>query len=94
MPYRDGGVPRRYRPDYIVRLDDGRGAGDPLHLVAEVKGYRRGDAQLKATVMHTQWVPGVNALGDWGRWTFAEFTAVFEIEADFAKLVDGFLVAA
>ena len=91
VPYRDGGAPRRYRPDYIVRLDDGRGAGDPLHLVAEVKGYRRGDAQLKATAMRTQWVPGVNALGDWGRWAFAEFTAVFEIEADFARLVDSLL---
>ncbi len=74
VPYRDGATPRRYRPDYIVRLDDGRGPDDPLNLVAEVKGFRRGDAQLKATVMRTQWVPGVNALGDWGRWAFAEFT--------------------
>ncbi len=66
VPYRDGATPRRYRPDYIVRLDDGHGPDDPLNLVAEVKGYRRGDAQLKATTMRTQWVPGVNALGDLG----------------------------
>ncbi len=91
IPYRDGATPRRYRPDYIVHIDDGHGPGDPLNLVAEVKGYRRGDAQLKASTMHTLWIPGVNALGTWGRWVFAEFTAVFEIEAAFAKLVDGLL---
>ena len=91
VPYRDGAIPRRYRPDYIVRIDDGHGPDDPLQLVAEVKGYRRGDAQLKATVMRTQWVPGVNALGDFGRWAFAEFTALYKIEADFAKLVDTLL---
>jgi type III restriction enzyme len=91
VPYRDGGTPRRYRPDFIVRLDDGHGADDPLNLVAEVKGYRRGDAQLKASTMRTLWVPGVNALGGWGRWAFVEFTAVFEIEAAFGALVDGLL---
>ena len=41
VPYRDGATPRRYWPDYIVRLDDGRGPEDPLHLVVEIKGYRR-----------------------------------------------------
>jgi len=91
IPYRDGATPRRYRPNYIVRIDDGHGPDDPLNLVAEVKGYRRGDAQLKASTMRTLWVPGVNALGTWGRWAFAEFTAVFEIEAAFARLVDSLL---
>lgn len=91
IPYRDGATPRRYRPDYIVRIDDGHGPDDPLNLVAEVKGYRRGDAQLKASTMRTLWVPGVNALGTWGRWAFAEFTAVFEIEAAFGRLVDELL---
>ena len=85
VPYRDGATPRRYRPDYIVRLDAGQ--DDPLNLVIEIKGYRKGDAQLKAETMRRLWVPGVNATGAHGRWTFAEFTAVFDIEADFNKLV-------
>ncbi len=38
--------------------------------------------------METYWVPGVNNLGGYGRWAFAEFTEVYEIEADFAKKVE------
>ena len=33
--------------------------------------------------MDTYWVPGVNNLGTHGRWAFAEFTEVYQIEADF-----------
>ena len=42
VPYRDGATPRRYLPDFILRVDDGR--PDPLNVVVEIKGYRRGDA--------------------------------------------------
>lgn len=87
VPYRDGSAPRRYIPDMVVRLDDGRGPGDLLNLVLETKGYRKGDAQLKAETMNTLWVPGVNNLGTHGRWQFKEFTDVFEIEDGFANLV-------
>ena len=93
VPYRDGSTPRRYIPDMVVRLDDGHGPDDLLNLVLETKGYRKGDAQLKAETMKTLWVPGVNNLGTHGRWLFAEFTDVFEIEASFAKLIDGAVAA-
>lgn len=86
VPYRDGSTPRRYIPDMIVRLDIG--ASEPLNLILETKGYRKGDAQLKAETMKTMWVPGVNNIGTFGRWQFAEFTDVFEIEAGFARLVE------
>lgn len=33
-------------------------------------------------------LPGVNHLGTYGRWAFAEFTEVYQIEADFAKKVE------
>jgi type III restriction enzyme len=89
VPYRDGSTPRRYIPDMIVRLDDGNGPDDLLNMVLETKGYRKGDAQLKAETMKTMWVPGVNNLGTHGRWTFAEFIDVFEIEQGFMRLVDG-----
>lgn len=75
---------RRYWPDYIVRVDD----AEPLNLVVEIKGFRKTDAKLKAETMRTLWVPGVNNLGRFGRWAFAEFTDVYEIEAAFARLVD------
>jgi len=86
VPYRSGSTPRKYVPDFIVQMNDGR--EDPLNLVLEVKGYRKGDAQLKAETMRTLWVPGVNNLGTQGRWAFDEFTAVFEMEEAFAKLVE------
>jgi type III restriction enzyme len=38
--------------------------------------------------MDTYWVPGVNHLGIYGRWAFAEFTEVYQIEAEFNKLID------
>ncbi len=41
--------------------------------------------------MRAYWVPGVNNLGKFGRWVFAEFTEVFEIEREFDKLIDGFI---
>jgi type III restriction enzyme len=88
VPYRDGGNPKKYLPDFIVQVDDGRGTDDPLNIVVETKGYRGLDAQLKAETMATQWVPGVNNLGAFGRWAFQEFRDPYEIEAAFAKLVD------
>ncbi len=90
VPYRDGATPRKYLPDYIVQIDDGH--TDLLNVVMEVKGFRGGDAQLKAETMRALWVPGVNNLGRFGRWAFAEFTAVFEMESQLARLIDSFLV--
>ena len=85
VPYRDGTRQRRYWPDYLVRVDDGR--DDPLNLVVEIKGFRDIDAQIKAETMRKLWVPGVNNLGVAGRWAFAEFTDVYEISAGFAALI-------
>ncbi len=84
VPYRYGSETRMYRPDFIVRVDDGRGADDPLNLVVEIKGYRGEDAKEKKSTMETTWVPGVNNLGSLGRWDFAELTELYEIESDFA----------
>ena len=38
--------------------------------------------------MDTYWVPGVNHIGTHGRWAFAEFSEVYQMQADFAKKVD------
>jgi type III restriction enzyme len=85
VPYLMGSTPRKYIPDFIVQIDDGH--DDPLNLIVEIKGYRGEDAKEKANTMGAYWVPGVNNLGKFGRWTFAEFTAVYEIESEFDKLV-------
>jgi len=88
VPYRYGSNMRTYLPDFIVQVDDGH--PDPLNLIVEIKGYRREDAKEKKSTMETYWVPGVNYLGSYGRWAFAEFTAVFEIEEEFNELITQF----
>lgn len=88
VPYKYGSESHKYRPDFIVLVDDGHGDDDLLHLVVEIKGYRREDAKEKKATMETYWVPGVNNLGQYGRWDFAEFTEVYEIESDFEAKVE------
>jgi type III restriction enzyme len=43
----------------------------------------------KKSTMDSYWVPGVNNLGSYGRWAFAEFTEVYEIESEFKTRVEG-----
>jgi len=86
VPYRFGSELRKYLPDFIVQVDDGR--PDPLNLIVEIKGYRKEDAKEKKATMETYWVPGVNNLGGLGRWAFAEFTEVYAMESDFAAKVE------
>jgi type III restriction enzyme len=88
VPYRYGSEARRYLPDFLVLVDDGNGGNDLLHLVVEIKGYRREDAKEKKATMETYWVPGVNHLGAYGRWTFAEFTDVYDIQNHFNHVID------
>lgn len=87
VPYRYGSEMRKYIPDFIVLVDDGHGPTDLLHLIVEIKGYRREDAKEKKVTMETYWVPGVNNLGSYGRWAFAEFRDVYEIESDFEAAI-------
>ena len=86
VPYLYGSTPRIYIPDFVLHVDDGQ--DDPLNLIVEIKGYRGEDAKEKKNTMDAYWVPGVNGLGAYGRWAFAEFTDVFEIQSEFTKLID------
>ncbi|HEY6340233.1 MAG TPA: DEAD/DEAH box helicase family protein [Bryobacteraceae bacterium] len=88
VPYRCGSETRQYLPDFIVLVDDGHGEDDLLHLIVEIKGYRREDAKEKKLAMDTYWIPGVNANGQFGRWAFAEFTDAWRIESDFEAKVE------
>ncbi|MFN3837515.1 MAG: BPTD_3080 family restriction endonuclease [Brevundimonas sp.] len=92
VPYLMGSEPKKYRPDFIVQIDDGQ--PDPLNLIVETKGYRGEDAIAKANTMNAYWVPGVNNLSKFGRWAFVEYAAVYEMEAAFKKLVNELRTAA
>ncbi len=52
-----------------------------------MKGYRGEDAKEKANTMRAYWVPGVNNLGSYGRWAFAEFTAVYKMREEFVRVL-------
>ena len=89
VPYLLGATPKKYLPDFIVRVDDGHADDDLLNLVVEIKGYRGEDAKDKANTMDVYWVPGVNNLGTFGRWAFAEFKeSVYAIAANFDALIE------
>ena len=91
-PYLYGSTPRRYFPDFILLVDDGN--EDPLNLIVEIKGYRGEDAKEKKNTMEAYWLPGVNALGHYGRWAFAEFTDVFDIEPNLRQVIDSYSLTA
>ena len=70
IPYEFGGETLRYRPDYVVRVDDG--TPEPLNLIIEVKGQRDEKDAAKAETTRNLWVPSVNAARRFGRWDFLE----------------------
>jgi len=38
--------------------------------------------------MDAYWIPGVNNHGQYGRWAFAEFADVYEMQSDFEEKVE------
>jgi type III restriction enzyme len=74
IPYALDGEERQYYPDYLVRLDDGRGRDDLLNLIIEVTGERKKDKAAKVDTARLLWIPAVNNHGTFGRWAFLEIT--------------------
>ena len=89
VPYDFAGETLRYRPDYIVCVDDG--GAEPLNLVIEVKGQRDEKDAAKAETMRNLWLPAVNNARRFGRWAFLElndipYDAAARIRATIARL--------
>ncbi len=72
IPYTFEGKPGNYYPDYIVRIDEGRGEDDLLNLIVEISGQELKQKEAKVETALKMWVPGVNAEGAYGRWAFVE----------------------
>ena len=85
VPYKDGNVTRYYYPDLIVRVDDGN--EDPLNVIVEVKGIKKTQTLLKKQTVEEQWIPGVNSLGTYGRWTFAQFEDPYAMDSELKKMM-------
>ena len=74
IPYTLNGEEHNYNPDFIVRLDDGRGCDNPLNLIIEVSGEARKDKAAKVSTARDLWVEAVNNHGGFGRWQFIEIS--------------------
>ena len=61
--YIHNGVVRKYRPDFIIRMDSG------VHLVLEVKGRDSAANRTKRRFL-AEWIKAVNAQGGFGRWAW------------------------
>jgi type III restriction enzyme len=68
IPYTIDGEEHQYVPDFILRVEDGRGEDDLLNLIVEVSGAQRRDKEAKVATVRSLWVPAVNNLGTQGRW--------------------------
>ncbi len=91
IPYTCDGRAGNYYPDLIVKLDDGRGTADLLNLVLEVSGQKKREKDAKVQTAKTMWVPGVNNLGTFGRWTFLEIDGsnLHKTKQEVRKLLKG-----
>ena len=63
IPYRKEGTPRKYLPDFVVRLGSGE------QLIVEIKG-QLGDAMIKKAAAE-RWCTAVTNSGRYGRWRYA-----------------------
>jgi len=72
IPYTLNGQQKNYLPDFIARIDNGRGRDDALNLIVEVSGQQKKEKEAKVSTAQTLWVPAVNNAGAWGRWAFVE----------------------
>ena len=89
IPYTHMGKPRNYYPDYLVKVDDGHGPHDLLHLIVEISGQEKADKQAKADTATTTWIPAVNALGTAGRWAYIELRDPASVIRDLKKFLKG-----
>jgi type III restriction enzyme len=87
IPYTIDGGERRYIPDFIARVDDGRGPDDLLNLIVEVSGFQEKDKATKVATAGNLWVPAVNNHGGFGRWAFIEITDPWNAENTIRSVV-------
>jgi type III restriction enzyme len=89
IPYTFEGRPGNYYPDYLVRIDDGRGSADLLNLVVEISGRELKEKEAKVETALKMWVPGVNAEGRFGRWAFLEIDNPWNAKTAIRDFLEG-----
>jgi type III restriction enzyme len=89
IPYTIAGDQHNYMPDFLVRIDDGRGPHDPLNLIVEVTGEKDKEKEAKVSTAKTLWVPAVNNAGAWGRWGFIEIRDPWDAKHEIRSTLAG-----
>jgi type III restriction enzyme len=89
IPYTFEGRPGNYYPDYLLRVDDGRGADDLLSLVVEITGQELQDKEAKVDTARKLWVPAVNAEAAFGHWAFLEITDPWDAQNTIRAFLSG-----
>ena len=84
IPYLHNGEHHEYFPDFIVRLKcDGQ-----RHLILETKGYDP-LAEVKAQAA-SRWVRAVNAVGDFGVWSYDQIFDMSKVDEAISRAVQSF----
>ena len=79
--YFEDGSPRRYFPDFVVRLKNN------AHVVVETKGKNDKTAQTKHKALQG-WVKAINSMGIWGKWFEVLSTHPGDLEGKLKVLMD------
>ncbi len=80
IPYVHRGVPRRYRPDFIIALNNG------TTLMLEVKGQPTDESEAKRQYL-AEWTAAVSAHGAFGLWVEETIFAVRDYDDAIARHV-------
>ena len=88
IPYQDGETSREYLPDFIARVKTNSSDEELVSIIVEIKGMKNEKVKLKKETIEEKWIPGVNAMGKFGRWRFIQIEEKHEIEPEFNLLVD------
>lgn len=88
IPYTVSGEDHNYMPDFLARLDDGRGPEDPLNLIVEVTGEKDKEKAAKVSTARNLWIPAINNHGGFGRWAFVEITDPWDAKNTIRALME------
>jgi type III restriction enzyme len=80
IPYTFEGRRGNYYPDYVLRVEDGRGMSDLVNLVVEISGKELQEKEAKVDTARRLWVPAVNAECVFGRWGFLGATDPYDAQ--------------
>ena len=87
IPYTLDSEQHEYNPDFIIRINDGRGKADLLNLILEVSGREKRDKKEKVATTKELWVPAINQHCGYGRWAFLETSDPWNVMHEIREMI-------